>query len=117
MIEGLQSQLQPYLDAGETLLWVGKPKQGIQFKRDDIFKIPFYLVWGGFAVFWETMTFINNAPLFFKLYRIPFILVGIYFNVGRFFFDAKRREMTLYGITKTRIIIKSGVFSQSIKTL
>lgn len=37
--------------------------------------------------------------------------------VGRFFIDAKQRANTFYGITEDRIIIKSGIFSKSIKSL
>jgi hypothetical protein len=47
----LQSELRTHLDIDESLLWTGKPKQGINLKRSDAFMIPFSLMWGGFAIF------------------------------------------------------------------
>lgn len=113
----LQSELRTHLDNDESLLWTGKPKQGIKLKGSDAFMIPFSLMWGGFAIFWESTVIFTDAPFFFKLWGIPFVLVGLYLIIGRFFFDAKRREKTVYGITENRIIIKSGVFKESIKSL
>ena len=117
MKENLQSELRPHLDIDESLLWTGRPKQGIKVKESDAFMIPFSLMWGGFAIFWESTVILTSAPFFFKLWGIPFVLVGLYLIIGRFFFDAKRREKTIYGITENRIIIKSGVFRESIKSL
>jgi len=113
----IERELKNHLDSGEKLLWGGKPKQEIILKRSDILLIPFSLMWGGFAIFWEYSVISSNAPFFFKLWGIPFVLVGVYFIIGRFFYDAKRRKETLYGITSTRLIIKSGVFSKKITSL
>ncbi len=117
MIENLHSELIEHLDHDETLLWTGKPKQGISFKSSDFFIIPFSIIWGGFAIFWEYSVITTDAPFFFKLWGIPFVLVGLYMIFGRFFYDSVSRKNTTYGITKDRIIIKSGVFKKSIKSL
>ena len=113
----LEEELRPNLSSGEKLIWTGKPKTGIVFRSSDVFMIPFSLLWGGFALFWETGVIATGAPFFFKLWGIPFVLVGIYITVGRFFVDAKKRANTIYGITSDRIIIKSGIFSREIKSL
>ena len=117
MIENLQSELRKHLDSDESLLWTGKPAQGVKLKGSDAFMIPFSIMWGGFAIFWESTVVFTDAPFFFKLWGIPFVLVGLYLIVGRFFYDAKRREKTIYGLTENRIIIKSGVFKETIKSL
>lgn len=59
----------------------------------------------------------GNAPIFFKLWGIPFILVGLYFVAGRFFVDVIARTRTFYGVTNDRIIIIGGLFSRQTKSL
>jgi len=112
-----EGQLKAHLDSDEKLIWTGTPKHGIVFKSTDVFMIPFSLMWGGFAIFWEVMAINAGAPFFFMLWGIPFVLVGLYLIVGRFYFDSERRRKTTYGFTKDRLIIKSGVFKQSLVTI
>lgn len=113
----IKNELSPYLASGEKLIWTGKPRTGIVFRPSDTFVIPFSIVWAGFAIFWETVVLMTDTPFFFKLWGIPFVLVGLYITVGRFFVDAKKRKNTVYGITSDRIIIKSGVVTSDIKSL
>lgn len=113
----IENELRTNLGSGEKLIWTGKPKTGILFRSSDAFLIPFSLLWGGFAVFWESTVFVTDAPMLFKLWGIPFVLAGIHIVIGRFFIDAKKRANTIYGITTDRVIIKSGVLSTDIKSL
>ena len=101
----------------EKILWSGKPQGGIIFHTYDIFMIPFSLMWGGFAFFWESTVIGSDAPLFFKLWGIPFVLVGLYMIFGRFIFDKKEREGTFYALTDGRVLIKSGVFNRKLTSL
>lgn len=100
-----ESDLTGYLMAGERLIWWGRPRQGFVFAGRDVFLIPFSLMWAGFSFFWETSVVRSNAPLFFMLWGVPFVLVGLYVTVGRFLFDAWVRRRILYGVTNRRILI------------
>jgi Bacterial PH domain len=113
----LENELRPFLGTGEKLVWTGKPKEGVRLRAADTVLIPFSLLWGGFAIFWESTVITTRAPLLFKLFGIPFVLVGLYMIFGRFIVDAVRRKKTVYGITGDRVIIKSGILTPTIKSL
>ena len=113
----IENEIRTYLSPGEKLVWAGKPKSGIVFRSSDIFLIPFSILWCGFAIFWESSVIATRAPFFFKLWGIPFVLAGLYITIGRFFWDARKRAKTIYGITNDRIIIRTGVLGQEIKSL
>jgi hypothetical protein len=109
-----EDELRQELDPGERLLWAGQPRQGLRLQTSDFVMIPASLMWGGFAIAWEVMAFAIGAPIFFKLWGIPFVLVGLYNMVGRFFFDARSRARTFYGLTDRSLLLitdGSGVLS------
>lgn len=105
------------LAGGESVLWCGVPRQGFQLRSSDAFMIPFSLLWGGFALFWESSVIHTRAPFFFKLWGVPFVLMGLYITVGRFFVDILQRSRTAYALTSTRAIIVNGIFSRNVKSL
>lgn len=106
------AELQSELMAGESLLWAGQPDRKVLFHRSDWFAIPFSLMWGGFAIFWEggvlgyfSFSKPDHAPLFMVLWGIPFVLMGQYLIWGRFFYTAWKKTRTYYGITNRRVIV------------
>ncbi len=111
------------LDADERLLWAGQPRQGVRLRAQDALQIPFSLLWGGFALFWEyqTLTIAAKAPgpvaVVFPLFGLPFVLIGLYMIFGRFFVDARSRARTFYGVTNERVLIISGLFAAQTKSL
>lgn len=113
----IQNALRDQLSKDEKFYWVGKPQPGLKFRPYDLYLIPFSIMWCGFAIFWESTAVSANTPFFFKLWGIPFVVVGLYFTFGRFVFDILQRSKTLYAITDNRVIIKSGIIRQSVKSL
>jgi len=105
------------LRPSEKLLWSGRPRQGVFLTQKDAGMIPFSLMWGGFSFFWEYKAISSGAPLFSDLWGVPFVLLGLYMIVGRFFYEAMLRSRTFYGLTNERIIIISGLSSRTVKSL
>lgn len=112
----LQNQLRNSLDHHERLLWAGRPKQGFVLRPSDRTLIPFSLFWLGFSVFWMFMALKMGGRLF-ALFGVPFVIIGVYMLIGRFFTDMLRRKNTIYGITNDRIVIKSGIFSKELRSV
>jgi len=109
------------LDSDERILWQGAPPSGLMLRREDIFMIPFSLMWLGFALFWEASVlgfgFIGKGhegpPAFFALWGGMFVVIGLYMAFGRFFWDADVRGRTRYAVTNRRALIAtSGMFGQ-----
>lgn len=110
-------KIQSQLSSGESLLWTGRPRQGILFRASDGFIIPFSLLWCGFAIFWEFSAYKSGAPAFFLLFGGAFVVIGLYFVFGRFVVDSIQRRNMYYGITDERILIHSEFPSIKTKSL
>src|SRR5215469_12915742 len=104
-----QQQLQSELGSDESLLWAGKPNTSVIFHPSDWYMIPFSLLWGGFAIFWEAtasgFSQGHPTPSFFTLWGIPFVLIGQYFIWGRFFYAAWKKTRIIYAITNRRVLV------------
>jgi len=83
-------------------------------RANDIFLIPFSILWGGFAIFWEFGVYMSGGPSFFLLFGGVFVVIGLYMMVGRFFADALLRARTEYGLTTKRALIVAGLAGQTV---
>lgn len=105
--------VQPELTSGESVLWAGQPNPRITFHREDLFLIPFSLLWGGFAIFWEagaagywgSSTRGGTSWIFGMIWGIPFVLIGQYMIWGRFFYVRWKKKRTYYAVTNRRVIV------------
>lgn len=108
----------PYLDDGETLLWEGSPtEQLFLLGQADAMLIPFSLVWGGFALFWNLSAWGMGAPFFFKLFGLPFLVIGAYMIIGRFFVDQHIRRNTVYALSDRRAFIATSAFGRRLREM
>lgn len=105
------------LAPNERLLWEGRPPGGLRFRPADALLVPFSLLWGGFAFFWEGSVIALHGPIFFQLWGIPFVLAGCYLIAGRFVVDALRRAKTRYGVTNERVLVVSDWFGRTVSSL
>jgi hypothetical protein len=117
-----RSAIDRELRPGERLLWQGGPLTGIRLRPADSFLIPFSLLWGGFAIVWETSVVSGLAQkgpagFLFVIWGIPFVLLGLYLIFGRFVVDARRRGATMYGLTDQRAIIATGVYTRQVRSI
>lgn len=111
-----------YLLPGERVLWTGQPKQGLALSGRDAVLIPFSLMWGGFAIFWNVGVWTfpktgEDTDWFMRLWGLPFLVVGLYLIIGRFIHDAWIRKRLFYAVTNQRVLILRGLNSQNLKSL
>ncbi|MHC4180547.1 MAG: PH domain-containing protein [Planctomycetota bacterium] len=109
--------LQNELAADEKLLWSDQPRLGLRLQFQDLFMIPFTLVWCGIVGFIAFAAFSTPVPLPVLLFFTPFFVAGFYMLIGRFIVDARQRANTFYGVTNDRIIIVSGIFRRNVQSL
>ncbi|MBV8081983.1 MAG: PH domain-containing protein [Candidatus Eremiobacteraeota bacterium] len=110
-------EVSPELDPDEKLLWAGQPRSGVLFQPYDWFTIPFALVWTGFVFTFEISAIRGGAPLFFVIWGIPFVVVGLYNLIGRFVYDASLRSRTFYAVTNRAAIIVTTLFGRKVRIL
>ena len=105
-----QDDFSAYLQSGERIVWTGRPYRGIRFTAQDIFLVPFSLVWGGILATTAVTTF--RAPGFPDLMLYLFALIGVYFIVGRFAVDSWARSRMTYALTDRRALIIRRIFGE-----
>lgn len=105
------------LRSTERLHWSGRPKQGLLLRSSDLFQIPIGIFSLSFSIFWLHGAIGGGAPASFWCFGIPFVFVGLYLAIGRFFVDSKLRSRTYYGVTSERIIIVSHFPIREVKSL
>ena len=116
-----EQEIQRELTETETLLWTGRPRQGIAFHAYDIFAIPGSVFWTGGVFYMVTLWFLSDAP--WPVFAVglalvmPFILFGLFIVFGRFILEAKERERMCYGVTDQRIIFVYGLTDRKVRSL
>ena len=115
---GSENPFSGHLLRGEKIVWRGRPRQGLMLTGRDLFLIPFSLMWGGFAIFWESSVLkMPHASIFMALWGIPFVLIGLFMIFGRFFFDAWVRASVFYAVTDHRVLVFRSRPSQNFRSV
>jgi hypothetical protein len=117
----LAQNFQPDLFRDEKVAWAGQPDPRFHFSGGDIFLVPFSILWGGFALFWEAgvLGLLDGqpAPNPGALFGIPFVAIGQYFIWGRFVYKAYKNRRTFYALTNQRVLILATLRSRRLQTL
>lgn len=109
-------QFQEDLFKDERVLWTGQPETSVHLTRADVFLIPFSLLWGGFALFWEISVIAWGAPLIFPFVGGLFVLMGLYMIFGRFIYKYWKKKKTYYAVTNKRILILTKLWGRNFQT-
>jgi len=124
MNHDIEAIIQNALDADETLIWCGIPKQGLVFRRSDYFMLPFSLLLFGGAVCWESLIVFaaidegsKSPSIIFQLFGIIIVMIALYMVIGRFIYDKIKRANIVYGISNLRAIIVSDIFGKNVTTI
>jgi hypothetical protein len=75
---------------GEKVIWADRPGPGARLKTRLAHGL-FGLVFFSFAVFWISEATGDGAPVFFSLFGIPFVLVGLGIMLSPVWHMSKRR--------------------------
>lgn len=92
------------LQPGERLLWQGCPDPGVVFARQDLFLIPFSVLWCAFAALWEASA-VAARTWVGALFGAPLVAFGLYLVAGRFLYKWRDRRRTRYAVTDQRVLV------------
>lgn len=98
------------LDAGETILWQGRPSSRLRLEFTSPMQPLFFLFFTGFSVFWMVMA--AQAGGIFWTFGLLFFFVGAWSLVGQHFWAAFVRGRTFYTLTDRRAMIATEVFGR-----
>ncbi len=99
-------RLDAELGHGERVLWMAKPRPRRQLRSFGIYL--FAIPWTAFSVFWIGMAGFGHgtpdvASIFFTLFGLPFLLIGIGMLAAPFVAVATARR-TVYALTDRRVL-------------
>jgi hypothetical protein len=98
---------QGILDAGEDILWQGRPDPKVVWQLHHAFTFLFGLAFAGFALFWMIMA--SQAGGAFWMFGLLHFFVGLGLAVGTPFWASWRRRHTWYTLTDRRAFIATDI--------
>ena len=102
-----QQAIEGELLDGEKILWTGQPDPSKIFTAADLFLIPFALFWISMPTM-GGVSMLKDGDFSGALFIVPFLLIGSYLLVGRFFYKSWAKRKTYYAVTDRRVIVING---------
>jgi hypothetical protein len=56
-----------------------------------------------------------GTPFFFRLFGIPFVIIGLYFIFGRFIYKGIKKKHTYYAVTNQRVLILTSLSNKNVQ--
>jgi hypothetical protein len=94
----------PELRRGEKVIWADRPGPGAR-ARSRIAHGLFGMVFFSFAIFWIGEAWQPDAPIFFPLFGLPFVLVGLGIMLSPLWAWWEAKNWLIYVLTDQRIMI------------
>ena len=135
-VDRIPDAIGAHLSAGEQVLWLGQPRQGLMLRATDAIAVPLTLLSaipiGGLCWLWlaplitrKQMRMAHLEVSVFWLIDVVFVILVLmmfYALVGRFFTDAWQRAKSHYALTGERVLIargtgRDGIQSVNLRTL
>lgn len=91
------------LEAGEEILWQGRPDPVFAITREDIIPLVFGLIFSGFALLW--MAIAASAGAFFWMFGLIHFSAGLAMTAYAALRDTLARRYSYYTLTSRRAII------------
>ena len=95
--------IKEYLTPDEYVIWDGRPGKEHLLTKQDVFLLPFGIIWNLFCIIWESIVLLAPTDIIAKLWGIPFVCIGLYLTPGRFILKTYKRRKTVYAITNKRV--------------
>jgi hypothetical protein len=107
----LPVDLRKYIDDDESVLWHGRPAQGLHFTVKDFFQIPLI------AAFFVGSSFMELKGHFEIMGGNIFFAFSLYMIFARFFYEPYRRGNTILAVTNKRLLIVTKTYSETCDSL
>jgi hypothetical protein len=108
-IRRAREQLELELDPGETLLWVGMPRQGIYFDLATVGRMAWLGLVLVFLLYVLGMRAWREHTLFLALSCALVCAIPVLMIVAPFLSRPRRAARTFYGLTERRVLIVYGL--------
>lgn len=102
---------------GERIVWSGEPVRHRLLRIDDVFLIPFSLMWGGFVLFFAAGAVFGQVhdPIA-MVCAVPLVLLALYLVFGRFVVRSIASRKARYLVTDRRVVVTGGVTGRAVGT-
>lgn len=106
-----EQRVRAALHPNERLLWWGHPDPAVIFTKADTFLVPFSVLYFGFLA-WVIFGAPARPTGYVLVIEIIFMIIGLYYLIGRFLVKAAQKRRTIYAVTDSNALVLVGANSK-----